>query len=162
MYVLTLKQPWAWLVVHGPKDIENRTWVDRRVALLVQQQLPFLLHAAAGETGIYYREELAKIATIDPSVVVPPRDELARGALIGRAKIARLLAPGDWDPDLARRLRGPHRWHLENPGTPGKGQYGWILKERRALPVPVPCKGTLGLWKLSPKVLAELERKVGA
>jgi hypothetical protein len=23
---LSLKQPWAWAVIHGPKDIENRRW----------------------------------------------------------------------------------------------------------------------------------------
>lgn len=26
MYALTLKQPWAHLVIHGEKDIENRVW----------------------------------------------------------------------------------------------------------------------------------------
>jgi hypothetical protein len=24
--VLSIRQPWAWLIVHGHKDIENRTW----------------------------------------------------------------------------------------------------------------------------------------
>jgi len=26
MLALSIRQPWAWLVVHGFKDIENRTW----------------------------------------------------------------------------------------------------------------------------------------
>ena len=26
MKALTIKQPWASLIVHGIKDIENRTW----------------------------------------------------------------------------------------------------------------------------------------
>lgn len=26
MKVLSIKQPWAWLIVNGIKDIENRTW----------------------------------------------------------------------------------------------------------------------------------------
>jgi len=25
MYALSIRQPWAWLIVHGWKDIENRT-----------------------------------------------------------------------------------------------------------------------------------------
>jgi hypothetical protein len=25
-YVITLRQPWAWAVIHGGKDIENRSW----------------------------------------------------------------------------------------------------------------------------------------
>lgn len=25
-FALSIKQPWAWLIVHGIKDIENRHW----------------------------------------------------------------------------------------------------------------------------------------
>lgn len=24
--ILSIRQPWAWLIVNGYKDIENRTW----------------------------------------------------------------------------------------------------------------------------------------
>lgn len=30
MRALSIKQPWAWLIVNGFKDIENRTWPTRR------------------------------------------------------------------------------------------------------------------------------------
>jgi tetratricopeptide (TPR) repeat protein len=26
MKALSIRQPWAWLIVHGVKDVENRTW----------------------------------------------------------------------------------------------------------------------------------------
>ena len=26
MKALSIRQPWAWLIVHGYKDVENRTW----------------------------------------------------------------------------------------------------------------------------------------
>ena len=26
MKALTIKQPWAWAILHGGKDIENRNW----------------------------------------------------------------------------------------------------------------------------------------
>lgn len=26
MKALSIKQPWAWLIAHGYKDVENRTW----------------------------------------------------------------------------------------------------------------------------------------
>jgi len=29
MKALTVRQPWAWAIVHGGKDIENRTWNTR-------------------------------------------------------------------------------------------------------------------------------------
>ena len=37
MKVIVIRQPWAWLIVHGFKDIENRSWRTRyRGALLIQ------------------------------------------------------------------------------------------------------------------------------
>ncbi len=27
--ILSIRQPWAWLIVNGYKDIENRTWSTR-------------------------------------------------------------------------------------------------------------------------------------
>ena len=37
MKVIVVRQPWAWLIVHGYKDIENRSWKTRyRGTLLIQ------------------------------------------------------------------------------------------------------------------------------
>jgi hypothetical protein len=37
MKVLVVRQPWAWLIVNGHKDIENRSWRTRyRGTLLIQ------------------------------------------------------------------------------------------------------------------------------
>ena len=36
MFTLAIRQPWAWLIVEGYKDIENRTWpTDYRGTLLI-------------------------------------------------------------------------------------------------------------------------------
>jgi len=29
MKALSIRQPYAWLIIHGYKDIENRTWGTR-------------------------------------------------------------------------------------------------------------------------------------
>jgi len=39
MLALSIRQPWAWLIVHGPKRIENRAWPTR-------YRGPFLIHAS--------------------------------------------------------------------------------------------------------------------
>ena len=37
MKVIVIRQPWAWLIVNGFKDIENRSWATRyRGSLLIQ------------------------------------------------------------------------------------------------------------------------------
>lgn len=39
MKVLSVRQPWAWAIIHGGKDVENRTWRSRHRG-------PLLIHAA--------------------------------------------------------------------------------------------------------------------
>lgn len=47
--VLTVKQPWASLIVHGIKDIENRSWQTnfRGRVLIIQVQREILLSLVA-------------------------------------------------------------------------------------------------------------------
>ncbi|WP_245839042.1 ASCH domain-containing protein [Yersinia kristensenii] len=49
MKALSIRQPWAWLIVNGYKDIENRTWNTKCRG-------PVLIHAstakpAGGDNG---------------------------------------------------------------------------------------------------------------
>ena len=44
VYCLSIRQPWAWLVAHGWKNIENRTWQTNYRGRL-------LIHAAGGMTS---------------------------------------------------------------------------------------------------------------
>ena len=40
---LSVRQPWAWLIVHGHKPLENRSWAT-------SYRGPLLIHAAKGMT----------------------------------------------------------------------------------------------------------------
>ena len=42
---LTIRQPWAWLIVNGYKDVENRSWRTRHRGAL-------LIHAGASKTDL--------------------------------------------------------------------------------------------------------------
>lgn len=51
MKVLTIKQPWAELIVHGVKDVENRTWsTNYRGRILIHTSA----RDALGAKGRYY------------------------------------------------------------------------------------------------------------
>jgi ASCH domain len=39
MKILSIRQPWAYLIANGQKNIENRTW-------LTNYRGPFLIHAS--------------------------------------------------------------------------------------------------------------------
>jgi hypothetical protein len=53
MKVIVIRQPWAWLIVNGFKDIENRSWATRyRGPLLIQASAHRLIER--GDAGIPY------------------------------------------------------------------------------------------------------------
>lgn len=83
MKALTIKQPWASLIVHGIKDIENRTWrTDYRG--------PLLIHASktiygGNLKGFLNKEQLEAVGEGYDEVV---REQLTHvGAIIGRVDI---------------------------------------------------------------------------
>ena len=47
--LLTLRQPWAWLVVFGGKDVENRSWTT-------EYRGPILIHAGKEMTRREYKQ----------------------------------------------------------------------------------------------------------
>jgi len=53
--VLSIRQPWAWAIVHAGKDIENRNWPTRFRGR-------FLIHAAKGCTREEYLDACAFMA----------------------------------------------------------------------------------------------------
>lgn len=56
--VLSVRQPWAWLIVHGVKDIENRTW-STSCRGLVLIHAPRRVDWAADTRDLLTRDEIA-------------------------------------------------------------------------------------------------------
>ncbi len=108
---LSLRQPWAWLVVHGGKDIENRVWTTKLRGA-------FLIHASKGMTPSEWlaAKQFARGAGF--SGELPRGDaQLQRGGIIGAARIKHVYAPG--------RPLSP--WHMAD-------QYGFALANVTPLP----------------------------
>jgi hypothetical protein len=53
--VIVVRQPWAWLIVQGFKDIENRSWNTR-------YRGPLLIQASAGRPSKRKLEEIRLFA----------------------------------------------------------------------------------------------------
>lgn len=123
MRALSLTQPWAWSIVHGPKRIENRGWPTRFRG-------DFFIHAARGMTRKQY--DSAKSYCADRGVAMPQASELLRGGIIGIAKLTGLLLPVA-EPSVP--------WHMPN-------QFGFVLEDVRPLPFK-PCRGMLGFFEVS-------------
>lgn len=135
---LSIMQPWAWLIVSGFKDIENRDW-------RCHFRGPVLIHAGkkvdrdameALSTG--YHPVTGQPLDIDLYAVLPHTFET--GGVVGEAVITGCVDRSD------------SPWFV--------GRYGILMREARPLPF-VPCKGALGFFV--PPLPASLEsQKEGA
>ena len=73
---LSIRQPWAWLIVNGFKDVENRDWSTTYIG-------PLLIHAGGNRTGIdAEREYVRSIYDIE----VP--EEMDFGGIVGVVDLA--------------------------------------------------------------------------
>lgn len=128
MKALSIRQPWAWLIVHGGKDIENRTWptmLRRRV----------LVHAAKGMTRAEYDAAIDFIVAqgIPPLPYdLPAFEKLERGGIIGS-----VLIEGCVERDQSSWFTGP---------------YGFVLAEPEPMPF-IPLKGRLGFFEVDESLL---------
>lgn len=118
MKALSIRQPWAWLIVNGHKDIENRSWPTRFRG-------PVLIHAAKGMTREEYED--ARDLAEHLGVSLPAPHELERGGIVGEATIT-----GCNDDNLSP-------WFF--------GKFGFELAEAKPLPFQ-PCKGRLGFFEV--------------
>jgi len=148
---LTLWQPWAWLVAHGHKNIENRP-------------RGFSHKSFRGEFWIHASQESERSIRSWPAALelcakilgddfrIPDARGLAYGAIIGRATITGIYPPREPvrnDLDALIRGDGWSPWHFPD-------QYGFKLENARALKEPVPCRGYQGFWRVPADVLEKL------
>ncbi len=124
---LSVRQPWAWLIVHGHKDIENRTWPTRFRGRV-------LIHASKGMTRAEY-EDAADFAYFHGGVQqMTTFEEMERGGIVGVATITDCTD------------NSGSRWHMPDC-------LGFKLVDAKPLPF-VPCKGALGFFDVPADVLA--------
>lgn len=137
---LSIRQPWAWLIVRPDligearaaaikagilKDIENRTWSTRFRGR-------FLIHAAQGMTRREYEDCVFFSRSRGLNETFPRREAMERGGIVGAATLVDCVPPA--------LRKSP--WHMEM-------QVGFQLADAEPLPFR-PYKGSLGFFKVSP------------
>jgi ASCH domain len=117
---LSVRQPWAWAIIHGPKRIENRTWS-------VHYRGPILIHAA--RSRFHLTGTAPEVWHAAGLVGLPDFDRLAFGAVIGTVELVDCLPLAE--------VRGQDF---------AEGPVCWVLKDPRPLRDPVPVKGMQSLF----------------
>ncbi len=118
---LTLHRPWPWAIVHGGKDVENRTWrpptwmIGAHVALHVGLEIQ-----REAIPDVLFRGRIRTPALHVGELLAHP------GHVVAVARIA----------GVVERSASP--WFF--------GPYGWQLVDVVELPRPVRCVGSRRLW----------------
>lgn len=153
MKVITVKQPWASLIVEGIKDIENRTW--KCPEKYIGQRV--LIHAAAmpwGNLGkdscfghILTREQYNKMLQLGLDEAREFwLDYYQFGSIIGSVEI------------VGCEINHSSIWaektevSTDEDGFPvyGEKTYNWIFANPIKFPEPIPAKGKLSFWEFEP------------
>lgn len=140
MIALSLRQPWAWCVLHLGKTIENRRWDTK-------YRGDFLIHASKGMTKDEYYGCMDTCTSVVGSAAIgsfPALKALPRGGIVGAAKLVDVIPPCEACASGSRCGKN-HGWHFPQ-------QYGFVLENIRPSPRFVECKGTLGFFKVSDEV----------
>lgn len=115
--ILSIRQPWAWLIVNRHKPVENREWPSGYRGKL---------YIHAGKTMTKSDYEACKLFMAGfTDLQIPPMEELERGGIVGSA----------WMDGHVTRCDS--EWFT--------GPYGFVMRDAKALPFRL-LKGMLGLF----------------
>lgn len=130
MKAISVRPIWAWLIINGFKDIENRTWRTKyRGAILI--------HASAKLSMTDYHNALHLIQSHGLGIQLPEPAALPRGGVVGLSCIAGCVS----------QTRSP--WFI--------GPHGFELESARQVPFS-PVKGRLGIFDVDLAELARETR----
>ena len=128
---LTIRQPWAELILRGRKPFELRSWKTK-------YRGPLVIHAAM------------KIDAEDARQLGLNPEKLITSAFVGVAILSDVRPYTREDANLLKKRRAGFGWFPDN--------FSWVLKKPRRIS-PVKAKGQLSLFKV-PKAVERRIRKV--
>ncbi len=127
MKALSIRQPWAALIVNGHKDIENRDWRTHFRGLV-------LIHAGLKTDAAALADVREGIHPVSGDIAPFDFDwNVLTGGIVGEAEIV----------DCVSDSSSP--WFV--------GRYGFVLRNARLLPF-MACKGALGLFEVQDEIVA--------
>lgn len=123
MKVLTIKQPWATLIMQGDKRFEFRSWQTKYRGDL-------LIHAGKNVD----KEALNRLSKYLPK-------EIPTGKILGKVKLVDCIK---MSPEIKNILLKENKDIYTKSAF--KENYGWQLTDVEIFEKPIEAKGQLSLW----------------
>lgn len=124
MKVLTIKQPWASLIMLGYKRFEFRSWKTNYRGEL-------LIHAGKGID----KEAMKRLQKYIPK-------DMPKGKILGKAKLVDCVK---MSPEFKSELLKENK-DIYTDST-FKENYGWQMEDIEVFDEPIEAKGHLSLWE---------------
>lgn len=134
---LSIRNPWAHLVMSGMKKVENRSWSSAYRGRLV-------IHAGTKLDVASWSDILSipgprlgldeELDCIEEGMTLPALSALPRGAILGSVEVYDCVEVGEVTEE-------------QDPEGFASGPFCWLLREPHWLAVPYQAKGRLGLWR---------------
>jgi hypothetical protein len=140
---ITVQQPWAWAIMHGGKNIENRS-------RMLSYRGPLAIHAGARWSDRGMKDQRIGYALRDCGhLSVGVRHVGDTAALLFGAPIHMRAVLGVVDLVDAHPDAGCCRpWGESAYGETAVDVVHLVLENPQPLDVPIPCPGRLGLWTI--------------
>lgn len=158
MRVLTVRQPWAWAIIHGGKDVENRSTNiagGYRGHVAIHAGLAWDDEASTSDSWVTLSDAL-DAASVD----VWDEPAGGRGAIIGVVDLTdvhRGYASFGCATDLDELCKPPCSPWAQF--TLGVETYHLVLANPRPLTEPIPYRGALGLRTLPDDIVSLINER---
>jgi len=116
---LTIKQPWARLIMLGIKDVENRSWTT-------DYRGPIFVHAGQKWDPDPWPDDPALEAF---GITYFTEEKVPKGVILGTVDLV----------DIVTDSKSP--WAVDLPLMTH-----WIIENPKPLVTPIPWRGQMGLW----------------
>lgn len=140
---ISVRQPWAWALVHAGKHLENRTAGALRFMLARLKHGPLCIHASLGMTKREY--ERARDFMISRKLVAeadfPRPCDLPRGAIVGQVIFDHVVSSS------------ASPWWI--------GPRALVFRDAEAWTAPIACAGELGFFEWQPSAATYAVNETG-
>ena len=148
MKVLSIKQPWASLIVHGVKDIENRTWKTkfRGRVFIHASATPKLLDNDSLFTAPQLEVIFSRMSK-DKVAAQWFKEKFTTSAIIGEVDITDCIVN---HPSIWAEKSDPELWDELGNQIYDRPIYNWVLANPILYDEPIlNVKGKLSFWEFT-------------
>jgi hypothetical protein len=162
MRTISLWQPWASAIALGAKRVETRSWATNyRGPLAIHAAKRFMVNEMIHYASCWNWKGALRGSLFDKHTGRTDWENfLPLGCVVATCELVECRPTGSFTLQEIEEKRRPlletsdiYDWTERQMGDFGLGRFGWVLKNIKPLPHPVPWKGSQGFFEVPDDLL---------